>query len=480
MRLEDHKESRGEYATSNSKDMRRELSLKYRSSTSDQPSGFKFKSSHVHQTFGCCTFKIATPSDHHLEHNPISFIGITRRQYYGRDHLSFSNIRVAAPPSRSSPSLHGRPSIGSSVRSVPYDSPLGPTPGPPSQSLASPTIDPASMILINNCIKKKKFTEPKTEYIHFVDTNDNQDFFEDETEVIESDFRHDLNPELGKLKPLNFETLAHPDPSLLEDNPLDKVCLDDNSKDSDLIISPTEMILSNYDSILENSNGDMGNLEFEVSQLNLSPNIIKLEPIDLKVMTIPDPIENICMHLEDSDLAFSGSEPNWRIEHPRVLLESILGVAPLELHLKECDFLDWTYLTTPRTDLNVRGSLSPYFHVTTLTVVPPSVMNTLPNFLSLIPDGDSLGYPIMVMNQDPSSYLISDSFILPAMFLFFPVKYHLSHSWMNSLDDPVAPRRLSTTITETSNRNVLVAKDVFIVPPTPVPLDLNTLDPLIS
>ncbi|PKU81745.1 hypothetical protein MA16_Dca018687 [Dendrobium catenatum] len=80
-----------------------------------------------------------------------------------------------------------------------------------------------------------------------------------------------------------------------------------NSKVSDLIIPHIEMILSNSDSILDNSDGDVDNLELEVSQSDLSPDLIEPKPIDLRVMTIPDPIENISMNLEDSDLTLSGS-----------------------------------------------------------------------------------------------------------------------------------------------------------------------------
>ncbi|XP_028550425.1 uncharacterized protein LOC114579567 [Dendrobium catenatum] len=237
IKLEDHKKSRGEYLTW--KDMRRELNLKYRPSTSDR----------------------------HLEHHPTSFVGTTHGHYCGRDHPPISNTRVAAQPCRFSPSLDGRPSMGYSVGSIPYNSPLRPNSSHSSQPLASPILDPAYVILIKNCSKEKKSNEPETEYIHFVDTINNKDFFEDETEVIESDSWHDLNPELGKLEPLNDDTLAHPDPSLIEDTSLDKVCLDDSnmilketdltvntlklkSEDSDLI---TEMTPNNSDLILNNS-----------------------------------------------------------------------------------------------------------------------------------------------------------------------------------------------------------------------------------
>ncbi|PKU75155.1 hypothetical protein MA16_Dca015511 [Dendrobium catenatum] len=261
MKLEDHKESRGEYLTW--KDMRRELNLKYRPST---------------------------------------------------NHPPISNIRVAAPPCRSSPNLDGRPSIGSSVGPISYDSPLGPTSSHPSQHLASPVLDPASVILMKNYIKKKKSTEPETRYIHFVDTSDNEDFFEEETEVIESDSQHDLNPELGKLEPLNIDTLAHPDPSLLEDNSLDKVCLDDsnviskeanltsntlnlNLEDHDLVVTPTEMTLDNPDG---------NNLKSEVVKLNLlpdlNPNLTNPESINIKVIPKSDSINDRNMSSKDSDL----------------------------------------------------------------------------------------------------------------------------------------------------------------------------------
>ncbi|PKU80886.1 hypothetical protein MA16_Dca009298 [Dendrobium catenatum] len=265
-----------------------------------------------------------------------------------------------------------------------------------------------------------------------------RDFFEDETELSDLDSMQDLNPELGKLEHLNVDTLAHPIPSLLEDNSLDKICLDDIN------------LISNGADLVVNT----ANLNSKVSDL------------------IIPPIKNISLNLEDSDLSLKISEPKLNNESPLVLLEYILGVAPLELHLKECDFRDWAYLTTPRTDFIVRESLSPYFPVTTLTVVPTSVMDTIPNFLSLIPNGDSLGYPIITVSQDPSSYLVPDSFILLAMCLSFPIKNHLSPNGMNLLDDIVDPRRLPTTLIETSYRSALVAKNVFIAPPTPVPLDL--------
>ncbi|KAH0458160.1 hypothetical protein IEQ34_013475 [Dendrobium chrysotoxum] len=280
------------------------------------------------------------------------------------------------------------------------------------QPLAFPVFDPTSVILTQKCIIKKSPPEPETEYIHFVDTKvitDNEDFFKDETEEIELDSLHNLNPELGDLEPLNVNTLAHPDPSLLKDIPLDKVCIDDiklisketdqilsalklNLEDSDLFISPTKLTPNNSELILNNYDGDVDNLELEVIRLNLLPNsdhdLVDPESIDLRAITKPDPIEIINMNLEDSSLNLNDSEPNWKNEPTRVLLESILGVAPLDLCLKEGVFLNWTYLTIPRTDFNVKESLSPYFHVTSLTVVPTSVMDTLPHFLSLIPVGD--------------------------------------------------------------------------------------------
>ncbi|PKU70521.1 hypothetical protein MA16_Dca008638 [Dendrobium catenatum] len=190
----------------------------------------------VHQTFGCCTFK-----------TPTSFVGINREHYCGRDHPSFSSIRIVVPPYRFSTSLDGRLSIGSSAASVPYDYPLRPTPSHPSQPLASAALNTESVIIIKKCIKKKRSPEPETKCIHFVDANDitdNEEFFEDETEVIESDSRHDLNLDLGKLEPLNVVTLAHPDPSLLEDISLDKTCLDDInliSKEADLTVNTMKL-----------------------------------------------------------------------------------------------------------------------------------------------------------------------------------------------------------------------------------------------
>ncbi|PKU62330.1 hypothetical protein MA16_Dca028625 [Dendrobium catenatum] len=257
MRLEDHKESRGDYPTSDWKNMKRELGSKYISPTCGHP--------------------------------------------------SISNIRIAAPPYRSSPKFKGRPSIGSSDKSISYGSPLGPTSSHPIQPLDSPFLDPAGMIVIKECIKKKRSPEPENECIHFVDANDinnDEEFFEDETTVIESDSQHDLNPELGKLEPLNVDTLGHPDPSLLEDNSLNKVCLDDGNvilkeatlasntlklslEDRDLVVTPTELTLDNLDD---------NNLESEVVKLNLlpdlSPNLTNPESINLKVIPKSNSIDD--------------------------------------------------------------------------------------------------------------------------------------------------------------------------------------------
>ncbi|KAL0904020.1 hypothetical protein M5K25_026089 [Dendrobium thyrsiflorum] len=300
---------------------------------------------------------------------------------------------VAAPPYRSSPGLDGRLSIGSSFGSVSYDSPLGPTPSHLSQPLASPDLDPASVILVEKCIRKKSSHEPETECIHFVDANDitdNEDFFEDETEVIKLDPLYDLNPDLGVLVPLDLDTL-------IDDIPLDKVCMDDinlipkeanltlntlklNSEDSDLIVSPTKETSNNSNLILNNSDED--NLELEVSQLDLlpelDPDLIDPKSIELRVMTKHDPIENTNMSLEDRNLKLKDFEHNWNNEHSLVLLESILGVAPLDLHLIECVFPDLAYPTIPCTDFNVRDSISPYIHVASLTIVPAFVLETPP------------------------------------------------------------------------------------------------------
>ncbi|KAL0914127.1 hypothetical protein M5K25_017634 [Dendrobium thyrsiflorum] len=438
----------------------------------------------------------ATSSPHHtaVTHFSATFVETNRGHYCGRDHPSLSNIRVAAPPYRSSPSLDGRPSIGSSFGSVSYDSPLGPTPSHLSQPLASPDLDPASVILIEKCIKKKSSPEPETECIHFVDANDiadDEDFLEDETEVIKVDSLHDLNPELGSLEPLDLDTLIHPDPNLIKDIPLDKICMDDinlipkeadltldtlklNLEDSDLIVSPTKETSNNSDLILNNSGED--NLDLEVSQLDLlpelDPDLIDPKSIELRVMTKHDSIENTNMSLEGRNLKLKDFELNWNNEHSLVLLESILGVAPLNLHLKESVLPDWAYHITPPTDWN--ENISPRFHV-----VPTSNLDTLPHLLSPIPAGDSLGYVIMVESDDPSSYHTPDSYILPATSSSFPIKDHLSPSWLTLLDYTTATGRLSMTLVETSYRNALVAKDVFIAPPTPIPLNMRTLCHLI-
>ncbi|KAL0920517.1 hypothetical protein M5K25_009657 [Dendrobium thyrsiflorum] len=431
-----------------------------------------------------------------VTHFSTSFVEINRGHYYGRDHPSLSNIRVAAPPYRSSPSLDGRPSIGSSFGSVSYDSPLGPTPSHLSQPLASPDLDPASEILVEKCIRKKRSPEPETKCIHFVDANDitdNEDFFEDETEVIKLDALYDLNPELGVLVPLDLDTLIHPDPNLIKDIPFDKVCMDDinlipkeadltlntlklNSEGSDLIVSPTKETSNNSDLILNNSDED--NLELEVSQLDLLP---ELDPdlndpksIELRVMTKHDPIKNTNMSLENRNLKLKDFEPNWNNEHPLVLLESILGVAPLDLHLIGCVFPDLAYLIVPCTDCNVRDSISPHFHV-----MPTTTLDTLPRPLSPIHAGDSLGYVIMFESDDPSSYHTLDSYILPTTSLSFPVKDLPSPSWLTLLDHLTTPRRLSVTLAETPYGDALLAKDVFIAPPTPVPLNRETLCSLI-
>ncbi|KAL0917881.1 hypothetical protein M5K25_012982 [Dendrobium thyrsiflorum] len=338
-----------------------------------------------------------TPSDLHLEHHLASFVGPNRGHHCGRDHLYLSKIRVAAPPCRSSPSLDGRPSIGSSAGSVPHDSPLRPTP------LTSLVLDSAIVILVKKCIKKKRSPEP--EYIHFMDANDitnNEDFFADETEVIKLDSLHDLNHDLGDLEPLDLDTLVHPDPNLIMDIPLDKVYLDDinliskeadmilstmklNSKDSDLIVTFTGLTSHNSELILDNSECDLDNLELGVTQENLlpdlHPDLSGPEFIDLRIIIQPDPIENINISLEDIN--------------------------------------------------------------------------------------------------DPSSYHTPDFYILPSIFLSFRVKDLLSPSWMTLLDYSTAPRRLSVTLAETPCGDAFLAKDVFIAPPIPVPLNMKTLCPLI-
>ncbi|KAL0907279.1 hypothetical protein M5K25_021679 [Dendrobium thyrsiflorum] len=401
-----------------------------------------------------------------------------RGHYCGRDHPSLSNIRVAAPPYRSSPSLDGRPSIGSSFGSVSYDSPLGPTPSYLSQPLASPYLDLVSEILVEKCIRKKRSPEPETECIHFVDANDitdNEDFFEDETEVIKLDSLYDLNPDLGVLVPLDLDTLIHPDPNLIKDIPLDKVCMDDinlipkevdlilntlklNSEDSDLIVSPTKETSNNSDLILNNSDED--NLDLEVNQLDLlpelDPDLIDPKSIELRVMTKHDPIENTNMSLEDINLKLKDFELNWNNEHSLVLLESILGVAQLDLHLKESVLPDWAYHITPPTDWN--ENISPRFHV-----VPTSNLDTLPRLLSPIHAGDSWGYVIMVESDDPLSYHTPDSYIFPATSSSFPIKDHLSPSWLTLLDYTTATGRISMTLVETSYRNALEAAELLLV-----------------
>ncbi|KAL0908819.1 hypothetical protein M5K25_023328 [Dendrobium thyrsiflorum] len=429
--------------------------------------------------------------EHAITHFSACFAETNRGHYCGRDHPSLSNIRVAVPPYRSSPSLDGRPSIGSSFGSVSYDSPLGPTPSYLSQPLASPDLDPVSEILVEKCIRKKRSPEPETECIHFVDANDitdNEDFFEDETEVIKLDSLYDLNPDLGVLVPLD---LIHPDPNLIKDIPLDKVCMEDinlipkevdlilntlklNSEDSDLIVSPTKETSNNSDLILNNSDED--NLDLEVSQLDLlpelDPDLIDPKSIELRVMTKHDPIENTNMSLEDINWKLKDFELNWNNEHSLVLLESILGVAQLDLHLKESVLPDWAYHITPPTDWN--ENISPRFHV-----VPTSNLDTLPRLLSPIHAGDSWGYVIMVESDDPLSYHTPDSYIFPATSSSFPIKDHLSPSWLTLLDYNTATGRISMTLVETSYRNALVAKDVFIAPPTPIPLNMGTLCHLI-
>ncbi|KAL0909298.1 hypothetical protein M5K25_020151 [Dendrobium thyrsiflorum] len=300
------------------------------------------------------------------------------------------------------------------------------------------------------------------------------------------------------LPTLDFDTLVHPDPNFIKDIPLDKVCLDDinliskeadltlntlklSSKDSDFIVSPNETIPNNFDLILNNS--DVDNLELEVSPLDLlpelDPDLIDPKPIELRVITKYNPTENTNMSSEDSNLNLKDFEPNWNNKHSLVLLESILGVAPLDLHLTKCIFLDMAYLTIPCTDFNIRDSLSSYLPVASLIVVPASVQETLPHLLSLIPAGDSLDYPIVVMSHDPSSYYIPDSYIMPSISTSFPIKDHISPSWMTLLNYPTAIERVSMTLAETAYRSFFVANDVFIAPPTPVPLNRETLCPLI-
>ncbi|PKU65767.1 hypothetical protein MA16_Dca019749 [Dendrobium catenatum] len=238
------------------------------------------------------------------------------------------------------------------------------------QPLVSPIFDPVSVIIPERSTAKKKFPKLETEYTHFMDTNDiidNEDFFEDETEVIELDALTDLNPDLGDLEPLNLDTLAHLDPNIIKDMPLDKVCVDDinliskeadltlntlklNSKDYDLIVSPTKMTPNNSDLILNSSDGDIDNHELEVSQLNLlpklNPDLTNPKSIDPRVITKIDPIEDSNISSEDNDLNLKDFEPNLNNKPPLVLLEFILGVAPLDLRLKEYVCLDWTISST--------------------------------------------------------------------------------------------------------------------------------------
>ncbi|KAL0911971.1 hypothetical protein M5K25_017911 [Dendrobium thyrsiflorum] len=247
-----------------------------------------------------------------------------------------------------------------------------------------------------------------------------------------------------------------------------------NSEDSDLIVSPTKETSNNSDLILNNYDED--NLELEVSQLDLlpelDPDLIDPKSFELRVMTKHDPIKNTNMSLEDRNLKLKDFEPNWNNEHSLVLLESILGVAPLDLHLIECVFPDLAYLTIPYTNFNVRDNISPYIPVASLTIVPAFVRETLPHLLSPIPAGDSLGYSLVVMSHDPSPYRVPDSYILPSISSSFPIKDHLSPSWLTLLDYTTATGRPSMTLAETSYRNALVAKDVFIAPPTPIPLNI--------
>ncbi|KAL0905143.1 hypothetical protein M5K25_027325 [Dendrobium thyrsiflorum] len=437
-----------------------------------------------------------TSSPHHtpVTHFSASFVETNRGHHYSRDHLSFSNLRVAAPPCRSLPSLDGRTSLGSSVGSVHYDSPLRPTHNHPSQPLASPDLNPASVNLIENRIRKEMSPEPETECIHFVDANDITDdkgFFEDETEVTKLDSLYDLNPDLGVLEPLDLDTLVHLDPNDIKDIPLDKVCLDDInliSKEADLTLNPLKLSSEDYEFIISpnkttpnNSglilnNSDVNNLESEVSQLDLlhelDPNLFDPESFELRVITKHDPIENINMSSEDSNLNLKDSEPNFNNEPHLTLLDPNLGVAPLDLHLKESVLPDWADHITPPTDLN--ENISPHFHV-----VPTSTLDTLPRLLSPIPTGDSLGYVIMFESDDPSSYHTPDSYILPTTSLSFPVKDLPSPSWLTLLDHLTTPRRLSVTLAETPYGDALLAKDVFIAPPTPVPLNRETFCPLI-
>ncbi|KAI0496422.1 hypothetical protein KFK09_022738 [Dendrobium nobile] len=196
------------------------------------------------------------------------------------------------------------------------------------QPLVTPILDPASVIIPKRITAKDKLPEPVTECIRFVYTNDitdNEEFFEDETEVIEFDSRHDLYLDLGNLKPLNIDTLTFPYSNPVNDIPLDKVYLDDinliskgadltvntlklNSEGSDLIVSPTEMTLNNSD-LITNSDGDVDNLELELSPLNLlpelNPDLIDHKSIDLRTRALKP-------HVKGGLLAASGKlTPRW-------------------------------------------------------------------------------------------------------------------------------------------------------------------------
>ncbi|KAL0918727.1 hypothetical protein M5K25_010751 [Dendrobium thyrsiflorum] len=472
MRLEDRKESRGEYPTW--EDMRRELKLKYLPSTRDQPSDSRIRSPPVHQAFRDGTLK-----------NPIC----ESRSYSPSTHQSDS--------ATSSPHHMTVTHFSSSFVET---------------NRGHSVVETTHLLVISGLlphpieekrIRKKRSPEPETECIHFVDVNDitdNEDFFEDETEVIKLGSLHDLNPALGEVEPLNFNALVNPKSNPIKDIPLDKVYLNDinlisketdltlstmklNSKDSDLIITSTGLTSHNSELILDNFDYDLDNLELGVTQenflLDLHPDLSGPESIDLRIITKSDPIENINTLLEDINLTLNNSELNLEDEHPKFLLESILGVAPLDLHLKECVSPDLTYLNNPCTDLN--ESISPYLPAASLTVVPAFVLETLPHLLSPIPAGDSLCYPIIVMSHDPSSYHTPESYIFPATSSTFPIKDHLSPSWLTLLDYTTATGRLSMTLVETSYRNALVVKDVFIAPPTPIPLNMGTLcHPILS
>ncbi|PKU60497.1 hypothetical protein MA16_Dca029074 [Dendrobium catenatum] len=67
--------------------------------------------------------------------------------------------------------------------------------------------------------------------------------------------------------------------------------------------------------------------------------------------------------------------------------------------------------------------------------------------------------------------VIPDSYILPVIASSYQDKDHFYPSWINLLDDATPTKRLLSTLTETTYRSALVAKSVFIPPPTPVPLD---------